>query len=103
MTDPSKRKTPIALAWYRSTEWEDLRAYCKDGADLESTYDEWVSNAAEAMRYLTGKGLQIEKVDFKLEEFREWCEANQKQPVADSRTEFVVFRMREQLNQGCKE
>lgn len=48
MTEQLERRTAIGLAWYRSDEWEELKAFCDDRSTLEESYDEWKNNAEKA-------------------------------------------------------
>ena len=61
-------------------------------------HDEWKRGATKALGDLRRQGEHVEPVDFDLNEFKKWCTANAKRPIASSRSEFTVLRLR-QLHQ----
>ena len=87
-------KTAIGIAWYRPDQWEDLKAYCDDREALDDSYEEWKRGATKALHDLRRNGEHAEPVDFDVNEFRKWCEALEKRPVASSRSEFTLFVLR---------
>ena len=95
MTDDKSRKVALGIAWYRSEQWEELRAYCEDGGTMEDSYDEWKHEATKALHDLQRAGEHAQAVDFDLSEFRKWCTAHKKSPNASSRSEFTAFRLQE--------
>ena len=87
-------RAAIGIAWYRSDQWEDLKAYCEDPEIMENTYEAWKRGATKALRVLRRNGEHAGPVDFDLNEFRKWCEALEKRPVASSRSEFTLFALK---------
>ena len=94
MSDQSKSRTAIGFAWYRLDEWQELKAFCDDGNELEKSFNEWKSHAEEALRDLKNDGFHVETIDFDLNEFKTWCQVNRKPPIAASRSEFAVLKLR---------
>ena len=95
MTHQRPNKVAVGIAWYRSGQWDELKAFCEDRETMEGSYDEWKRGATKALQDLRGKGEHVESVDFDLTDFQKWCTARKKRPNASSRSEFTVFRLRE--------
>ena len=95
-----KEKTVVGIAWYRLEQWADLKEFCEDRYDMDATYDIWRKGAEKAMNDLRRDGQEVEIVDFDLDKFKTWCLANQKRPVAASRSEFTVLMLRDAHTQG---
>jgi hypothetical protein len=93
MTHEKPKKVAIGITWYRSEQWNELKAYCEDGKTLEGTYDEWKRGATKTLHDLRRQGEHVEQVDFDLGEFQMWCDAHGKKPNASSRSEFTVLRL----------
>jgi len=66
---------------------------------MDETYEIWQKGAQNAMRQLRSGGENVVSVDFDLEEFKMWCSANHKRPIASSRSEFTVLKTRD-LDKG---
>lgn len=90
-----KQKAVVGIAWYRAEQWLALKDFCDDRERMDPTYQTWRSGAEKAMRDLRGEGQQVEVVDFDLEEFKVWCSANGKRPIAASRSEFATLKLRD--------
>ena len=95
MTQEKPREVALGIAWYRSEQWEELKAYCEDRETMEHSYDDWKRESTKALHDLQSAGEHAQAVDFDLTEFKKWCAAHKKRPNASSRSEFTVFRLRE--------
>ena len=95
MTPAKKSRTIMGIAWYRAQEWQALKQFCEDRDSMDATYDIWKKGALEAIRQIRSDGNEAVEVDFDLDEFKMWCSANNKRPVAASRSEFAVLKLRE--------
>ncbi len=93
---PSRKSTSIVgIAWYRPEQWVALKQFSEDRDSMDSTYEIWKRGAQRAMRKLRSQGQQVVPVDFDLEEFKAWCSANRKRPIAASRSAFTVIKLRD--------
>ena len=88
-------KVVVGIAWYRPEQWLALKDFCDDRGKMDPTYETWRRGAEKAMRDLRTKGERVEAVDFDLEEFKIWCSANRKRPIAASRSEFASLKLRD--------
>ena len=95
MTAKKKSRTIVGIAWYRPEEWVALKEFCEDRDAMDSTYEIWKKGVHKVMRKLRSEGQRVVPVDFSLEEFKVWCVANRKRPIAASRSEFAVLKLRE--------
>ena len=98
MTPTKKSRALVGIAWYRPEQWNALKEFCEDRDSMDSTYTIWKKGAQKVLRQLRSQGKGAVAVDFDLEEFKMWCSANNKRPVAASRSEFAVLKLRESRN-----
>ena len=90
-----KDRTVVGIAWYRRQQWSALKEFCEDREAMDPAYGIWKRGAEKAMRDLRSDGQEVEQVDFDLEEFKLWCSANRKRPIAPSRSEFASLKLRD--------
>jgi hypothetical protein len=95
MATTKKSRTIVGIAWYRPEQWDALKEFSEDRDKMDSTYAIWKKGAQKAIRQLRSRRQEAVAVDFDLEEFKMWCAANKKRPVAASRSEFAVLKLRE--------
>ncbi len=89
----------IGIAWYRKEQWELLKSTAVDSEIIENTYEEWEKKANKILIKLKKQGFHVEKVDFDVEKFNEWCKKCGKKPDTRSRTEYVIKLLQEKNNQ----
>ncbi len=61
------------IAWYRREQWAYLKQVSVDSAKLEDDFDDWESNAENAIQKFIAQGMQIRKVDVEVNQFVKWC------------------------------
>lgn len=84
----------LGLAWYRPEQWDRLLAVSEDRADLERTHKEWLIGILDLCRQLEQEGVAFERVDVEVEELAAWCRARKAPINSDSRSEYVVDKLR---------
>ena len=87
-----KERVLVGIAWYRPEQWLALKEFSEDREKMDPTYEIWRRGAQKAMRGLRKEGQEVERVDFDLVEFKVWCSANRKRPVATSRSASLKLR-----------
>jgi hypothetical protein len=90
-----REKVLVGIAWYRPEQYWALKDFCDDRDTMDPTYEIWRRGAENVMRDLRTNGETVEPVDFDLEEFKIWCSANGKRPIATSRSEFASVKLRD--------
>jgi len=93
-----KPKTVIGIAWYRKEQWELLKTTAADSEIIENTYEEWEKQATRTLIEIRNQGQNIERVEFDVEKFNEWCKKCGKKPDAKARTEYVTKLLREKYS-----
>ncbi len=94
----AKNRRNTALAWYRQDQWQLLLDYSTDSDKLEPTYPKWLEHAEEKVSEMGKNGINIVKVDIKIEEMKKWCKRHNKQIDGYSRSEYAVFLAKNNLN-----
>ena len=73
MTQPLRRH--IVMAWFRSEDWEEIKALCPRG-DLQETYDHWYENVQGGLKGLGVTEDEIEKSILTPDYLRNWQALN---------------------------
>ena len=95
MTEPTDEAQIVTgVAWYRPEQWQRLRDIAEDVDNLEETYDAWLQTAERMLRDGIPAGVVVEKIDIDVEEVLAWCNERGLPMNAQSRTQFVVERVR---------
>jgi hypothetical protein len=95
MSQKSKPKTIVGITWYRPDQYDAVRTYCEDRDSKDATYQHCKAGVEKAMLELRSKGNEVVPVDFDLDEFKMWCSANGKRPIAKSRSAYTVQKLRD--------
>jgi hypothetical protein len=80
----------VGLAWYDPAEWDDWRAACTDGDRMEATHDQWKQNAERSVAQLRERGIEVERVPIRLEDFLQWCSEQGRNSNSSARAEYVA-------------
>lgn len=82
----------IGIGWYRPEQWQLLREVSVDADELEETYAEWETGAAQAFDNAKNPGVLILKVDVDVEELLTWCHQQGVAVNANARAEFIAHK-----------
>ncbi len=63
----------VGIAWYRESEYDELRKLFVDSDRWASTYAEWLPLAEKALKKLQDEGQVVVKAYIHLNTFPEWC------------------------------
>ena len=81
-----------AVVWYDdAATWEEFKAAAADLDVWEETYEEWLEHAEAGMAELDRRNIFARKVAYQLDGFLKWCEANDKSPDANARSQYASF------------
>ena len=97
MTEPVKL---VGFAWYRRSEWDELKRTAADPGQLAASYDSWLANASRAFAHANEQGLSPRKVEVTLEDYLAWCKRERRAPDGRARTGYVNHRLHEMLQTG---
>ena len=67
------RKPLAGVAWYSSTQWQQLREVAADPERLENTYQEWLAVADQVWKKIEASGVALVKVPVDVSELTKWC------------------------------
>ena len=89
----SDENVRIAFCWYEPSEWEILKRTAVDAETLDDTYEEWKSNANNAIGEIQSQGLKIKKISIKMHELELWCQNNAYVNNAEARSEYAANKL----------
>jgi hypothetical protein len=92
-----KEKIVIGIGWYRPEQWQLLREVSVDADEIEETYAEWETGAAEAFENAKNPGVLVVKVDVDVEELLIWCQQQGVAVNADARAKFIAHKTRRRV------
>lgn len=99
MRELPKHTVKIGIAWYRKDQWERLLEISNDRDLFEDTYEEWLALSEQHLKITRKKvrklGVDVEPVDFDLDEYLEYCKHTNAEVNAESTASFIT----EKLNQ----
>lgn len=91
VTKRSKGRKPVAgVAWYSSTQWQQLREVAADPERLENTYQEWLAVADQAWKKIEASGIALVKVPVVVSELTDWCRERDIPIDGKARAQYVV-------------
>ena len=86
----NKDSKVICVAWYRKDQWKRLCDISED--KLEYTYEEWKKTAKTQIKLLKKEGIRVEKVDFDIDEFVDWCIDKKYSINSKARADFAIYK-----------
>ena len=91
----SERDLAIAFCWYEPDEWLKIKESAADADSQDDSYEEWKSNANQAIESIRATGHNVAKIAMKTEEFSAWCKKNNIENNADGRSRFAAMKLKE--------
>ena len=85
----------IAFCWYEAGEWEKLKQTAVDSETLDDSYEEWKSNANNAISELKKQGLKVNKIAMRIDEFNSWCQENNSKNNSEARSSYAAKKLQE--------
>ena len=98
MKIPKRRKRPAApkeilrlgIGWYTPAEWIKLKQVADDSAQLDDSYEAWLSGAERLEKKLFEEGIEARRVHVEVDELLKWCATRKKSVNSASRATFVT-------------
>lgn len=91
----NEKDLAIAFCWYEPDEWLKIKKSAADADAQDDSYEEWKSNANQAINNIRATGHAVVKIAIKAEEFSGWCNKNNTENNADARSRFAVVKLKE--------
>jgi len=88
------RKPAAGVAWYSSTQWQQLRELAADAERLERTYEEWLAVADQAWKKMEASGIALVKVRVDVSDLTMWCRERDIPIDGKARAQYVVEVMK---------
>ena len=88
------RKPAAGVAWYSSTQWQQLRELAADAERLEKTYEEWLAVADQAWKKMEASGIALVKVRVDVSDLTMWCRERDIPIDGKARAQYVVEVMK---------
>jgi len=95
----SEENIGVAFCWYEADEWETLKRTAADSETLDNSYEEWKSNANNAISELKAQGLEISKIAMKMDELTSWCQENNYENNSKARSNYAANKLRERTRE----
>ena len=90
---------PLAVAWYRPSQWARLRELASDKDSLSATHAGWLATAERMCADMRARGHEIKRIDIDVEMLWAWCCAHGRALDAPARSEYVA-RCAQQMAEG---
>ena len=88
------RKPVAGVAWYSSTQWQQLREVAADPERLEDTYQEWLAVADQAWEKMEAAGITLVKIPVDVPKLTDWCRERNQPIDGKARAQYVVEVMK---------
>ena len=88
----------IAIAWYRENHWDGLLSCSVDSCELESSYKEWLAQAAAKIAKLRKSGINVVKVNVDVNELQKWCKKKRLPINGEARSLYAAHAARNKKN-----
>jgi len=94
-------KINLAVAWYKSEQWQQLREVSVDSDELEDTWEEWLTIAERNLKNIIVQGVFSQKVLLDVEELQAWCKERGFQVNGESRSYYAAWLLQEMDKVRC--
>ena len=80
----------IAICFYTSDSFEELKRVADDKKTLSDTYADWVAEFSKTIAGLKDPGLDVVPVNINIEELCKWCKKNKLKNTSSGRSRYVA-------------
>ena len=92
------KRLVMGVTWYRAEQWERLREISEDKDNFDKTYEESLVDSEHKVKQLEAQGIRPVKVEVDVEEMLTWCSAQGLSVTPETRTKFMMTKLRELVN-----
>jgi hypothetical protein len=90
----------MGVTWYHPELWDRLREIVEDKENFDKTYEESVLDSENKIKQLEAQGMRPVKVEVDVEEMLTWCSAQGLSVTPETRTKFMMTKLREMVQNG---
>ena len=90
----------MGVTWYRPEQWKLLQEVVEDKENFDKTYEESRVESETKIKRLESKGIHPVQVEVDVEEMITWCSNQGLSVNPETRTKFMMTKLRELVNQG---
>lgn len=83
-------QTVVAFAWYRSGDYDRIRAFADDGGGMDPTFGQWQEQAKRKLAEIRARGMIVRKIVVDPDEFAAWLRERNVKADNQSRAQFVA-------------
>ncbi len=95
-----KKNLVMGVSWYRPEQWDRLGEVSEDKEHFEITYEESLVDSENKIKQLEAQGYRPVKVEVDVEEMLTWCSAQGLAVTPETRTKFMMTKLRELVKNG---
>jgi hypothetical protein len=96
----NKKNLVMGVTWYRPEQWHLLQEVVEDKENFDKTYEESRLDSENQMKQLESQGLRPVKVEVDVEEMLTWCSTQRLAITPETRTKFMMTKLRELVKNG---
>jgi hypothetical protein len=82
-------ETAIGFAGFDRDQWLQMAEVAEDRTAMDASFEEWETNALDALRTFASKGVTVEKVPVDVAAFADWCRSRKLPLTSGSRAKYV--------------
>jgi hypothetical protein len=95
-----KKNLVMGVTWYRPEQWHLLQEISEDKENFDKTYEESVLDSENKIKQLEAQGIRPVKVEVDVVEMLTWCSAQGLAVTPETRTKFMMTKLRELVKNG---
>ena len=95
-----KKNLVMGVTCYRAEQWHRLREISEDKEHFDKTYEESRLDSENKIKQLEAQGYRPVKVEVDVEEMLTWCSTQGLAVTPETRTKFMMTKLRELVNNG---
>ena len=90
----------MGVPWYRPEQWEFLKEVVEDKENFNKIYEESRLESEEKIKRLEAQGIHPVQIEVDVEEMIAWCSSQGLSVNPETRTKFMMDKLKELVNQG---
>ncbi len=95
-----KKNLVMGVTCYRAEQWHRLQEISEDKENFDKTYEESLVDSENKIEQLEAQGIRPVKVEVDVEEMLTWCSTQGFSVTPETRTKFMMSKLRELVKNG---
>ncbi|MDQ8188578.1 hypothetical protein [Pelagicoccus sp. SDUM812002] len=83
----------VGLAFYYREQWDKIRSYSKDRANMAKSYDDWLAGAEKKIKELESQGYTVNRTYIDVNMLVAWAKRNRLKIDGKTRSDFANHLM----------